>query len=185
MVINLGMYYGNQIHVGYLREGQHVQSRRWLPRYDSLLVVGADRKAAILDRDPGAAAALEGHAAVVQNLRLIRSRDGRTGEDVWTPKEKRWSEAALAMDRAGNLLFVFCRAPMSMHELNQLLLRLPLQIVRAQHLEGGPEASLSIHAGGVNLDLCGSFETGFFPSDLNKQQWPLPNVLGVARVRDR
>jgi hypothetical protein len=33
----------------------------------------------------------------------------------------------------------------------------------------------------VDLDLCGSFETGFFPSDLNKHQWPLPNVLGVAR----
>jgi hypothetical protein len=68
-----------------------------------------------------------------------------------------------------------------MWELNRLLLALPLGIVRAMHLEGGPEASLSIHAGGVDLDLCGSFETGFVPDDSNRVQWALPAVLGVAR----
>jgi hypothetical protein len=68
-----------------------------------------------------------------------------------------------------------------MHELNDLLLHLPLDITQAMHLEGGPEASLSIHAGGVDLDLCGSYETGFEENDANAKQWPIPNVLGVAR----
>ena len=49
------------------------------------------------------------------------------------------------------------------------------------HVEGGPEASLSIHAGGIDLDLNGSYETSFNENDGEKKQWPLPNVLGVAR----
>lgn len=49
------------------------------------------------------------------------------------------------------------------------------------HVEGGPEASLSIHTGGVDLDLCGSYETGFNENDSNTHQWAIPNVLGVAR----
>jgi hypothetical protein len=51
----------------------------------------------------------------------------------------------------------------------------------AMHVEGGPEASLSIHAGGVNLDLNGSYETDFNENDDERRQWPIPNVLGVQR----
>ena len=68
-----------------------------------------------------------------------------------------------------------------MNELNDKLLALPLGITAAMHVEGGPEASLSIHAGGVDLDLNGSYETGFNENDGEKAQWPIPNVLGVAR----
>jgi hypothetical protein len=188
VTINLGMYYEDHVtHVGYLRSGKHENSKRWLPKYDSLLTI-TPTQASILDRS----ATRPDSPVLVQNLRLIRSADGKTGVGVWSKQEKRWSEAALAMDRDGNLLFIFTRVPLSMWELSRLLLGQsgvgrrgapmgPLGIVRAMHLEGGPEASLSIHAGGVDLDLCGSFETGFFGSDLNTQQWPLPNVLGVAR----
>ena len=58
---------------------------------------------------------------------------------------------------------------------------LPLGITNAMHVEGGPEASLSIHVGGVNLDLNGSYETGFNENDAERHQWPIPNVLGVHR----
>jgi len=171
------MYQGDHLtHVGYLRHGRHLNSKRWVAQYSSLLAVGPDR-ASILDRGGSRPES----PTLVQNLRLIRSRDGKTGEGTWSPQPKRWSEAALAMDREGNLLFIFTRVPFSMWELNRLLLGLPLGIVRAMHLEGGPEASLSVHAGGVHLDLCGSFETGFFPSDLNTDHYALPNVLGVRR----
>jgi hypothetical protein len=34
-----------------------------------------------------------------------------------------------------------------------------------RHVECGPEASVSIHAAGVNLDLNGSYETGFVEND--------------------
>ena len=63
------------------------------------------------------------------------------------------------------------------------ILRQPLGIQRAMHVEGGPEASLSIHAAGVNLDLNGSYETGFRENDDEPRQWAIPNVLGVAQRR--
>jgi hypothetical protein len=58
-------------------------------------------------------------------------------------------------------------------------------ITHAMHIEGGPEASLSIHAGGVELDLNGSYETGFNENDGENAQWPIPSVLGVARRQAR
>ena len=63
---------------------------------------------------------------------------------------------------------------------NQRLKELPLDIVRAMHVEGGPEASLSIRGAGKKLDLCGSYETSFTEHDRNNQQWSIPNVLGVV-----
>jgi hypothetical protein len=66
-----------------------------------------------------------------------------------------------------------------MFEFNALLRRLPLGVTRAMHVEGGPEASLSVRGPGVALDLAGSFETGFFENDGNGRQWALPNVVVV------
>ena len=47
------------------------------------------------------------------------------------------------------------------------------------HVEGGPEARLSIHTAGIDLDLNGSYETGFNENDDEREQWPIPNVLAV------
>jgi len=85
------------------------------------------------------------------------------------------------VDNTGRLLFIFCRTPLTMRDFTQWLLSAPIDLVAAMHVEGGPEASLSLHAGGVNLDLNGSYETGFNENEGEKTQWPIPNVLGVAR----
>src|SRR5262249_27729904 len=130
--------------------------------------------ARLVDLDaPGARQELSGYGTVVQNLRLIRV----PGRGVWTQQPRRWSEAAVAADAEGRILFLFCRHPYSMADLNQKVLSLPLGIVAAMHVEGGPEAGLSIHAGGLDLDLNGSYETGFNENDAEARQWPIPNVL--------
>jgi len=134
--------------------------------------------AVMVDLDaPGAEAGLAAYGTVVQNLRLIRA----PGRGVWGKQERRWSEAAVAADKSGRILFIFSRRPYAMQELNDKLLALPLGITAAMHVEGGPEASLSIHAGGVDLDLNGSFETGFNENDDERAQWPIPNLLAVPR----
>ena len=186
--INLGMFRQDHLtNVGYLRAAGHLNNPRWVGKYRSVLVLhprgGKLPAAALLDITGSLKSftpRLVSYRTVVQNLRLIRSA-GAAGRGVWTRQQKRWSEAAVAMDREGRLLLLFCRAPFSMYRFNELLLSLPLGVRRAMHVEGGPEASLSIHAGGVNLDLAGSFETGFSPDDSNNRQWALPNVLGVLR----
>jgi hypothetical protein len=176
VVINLGMFQSDgRSNVGYLRHGSHVNNSRF-NSYRSVLAANPGTRWVDLDQGKPD---LSKYNVVVQNLRLIAGNR----KNVWAQSSRRWSEASLAEDSRGRLLFLFSRAPYSMHDFNALLLKLPLDIQRAMHLEGGPEASLSIHAAGVDLDLSGSFETGFSENDSNARQWPIPNVLGVQRSR--
>ena len=185
VAINMGMFQeDHRSNVGYLRNGKHLNNKRWNAYRSVLALNPVDSKSPPLqwiDLEPNEKPKLDYYGLVVQNLRLIAA----PGRNVWAKNDKQWSEAAIATDRNGRLLFIFSRTPYSMRDFNQMLLALPLDITGAMHVEGGPEASLSIHAGGVDLDLCGSFETGFLPDDSNREQWPLPNVLGVLREEPR
>jgi len=185
VAINLGMYQEDvRSNVGYARGTACVNNNRWSSSYKSALVFEPKRKgipsAEILDLDrPGSRDRAEDYRCVVQNLRLLKG----SGQHVWPEQARSWSEAAVAQDDRGNILFLFCRAPYTMRDFCRHILRQPLGIQRAMHVEGGPEASLSIHAAGVNLDLNGSYETGFRENDDEPRQWAIPNVLGVARRR--
>ena len=176
VAINLGMFQTDErSNVGYLRHGKHINNGRWND-FGAVLALNAT-KALWLDRDRSdVIQQTAAYDIVVQNLRLITT-DRR---NVWAANDRKWSEAAVAIDSKGRLLFLFSRAPWSMRDFNAFLLQLPLDVAGAMHVEGGPEASLSIHGGGVDLDLAGSYETGFLENDSNKRQWPIPNVLGVV-----
>jgi hypothetical protein len=182
VAINMGMFQTDRrTNTGYARSPKYVNNGHWAGKYKVALGFGALKSGAPplvmadLD-DPAAKARLADYGTVIQNLRLIKA-----GRSVWEQQEHRWSEAAVAVDRQGRLLFIFSRYPYTMKELTDILLALPLAIESAMHMDGGPPASLSIHAGGVNLDLNGSFETGALESDAVPAQSPIPNVLGVRR----
>jgi hypothetical protein len=183
VAINLGMYREDHLtNVGHAHVPGHSNNAGWSKSYKSALAFAPSKKtipaALMVDLDvPDASALLAPYGAVIQNLRLIRA----PGENVWRKQDRRWSEAAVAMDKQGRILFIFSRHPYEMHELVAKLLALPLGLTHAMHVEGGPEASLSIHAGPVDLDLDGSYETGFNENDGEEAQWPIPNVLGVAK----
>lgn len=184
--INLGMYLtDHRSNVGHAHAGAHVNHKAWVKDYQSVLVLHPKRAglaaAALLDLDvPGARERLADYDTVIQNLRLIRA----PGVGVWPAQPRRWSEAAVAIDREGRVLFVFTRKPYSMKQFNEILLALPLGVSAAMHVEGGPEASLSVR-GPIKLDLNGSFESGFMESDGVSAQWPIPNVLGVELVQPK
>jgi hypothetical protein len=180
-VINAGMYDRDfSTHIGFLRVGNRIGSARWARKYGSILLLGPRHPnlpaATIRDAPPdGRAADFDAYDTVIQNLRLIRD----PAINVWAQSARRWSEAAIALDRNGRILFLFCRSPFTMHDFNALVTRLPLGVIRAMHVEGGPEASLSVRGPGMTLDLAGSYETGFNTGDDNMKQWPLPNVVAV------
>jgi Phosphodiester glycosidase len=180
-VINAGMYDRDLFtHIGFLRVGDRIGSSRWVSTYHSILLLGARHPnlpaATIRDAPPdGHAADFDDYDTVIQNLRLIRA----PAVNAWTQSDRRWSEAAIALDRHGRILFLFCRSPFTMHDFNAQVIGLPLGVTRAMHLEGGPEASLSVRGAGIEVDLAGSYETGFNTSDGNMKQWPLPNVVAV------
>ncbi len=107
MAINLGMFQSDgRSNVGYLRHGTHVNNPRW---NRDRTVVAINPKEVVwrdLDQTPGTAD-LGRFDIVVQNLRLITT----ARKNVWAQSAKRWSEAAIAVDSKGRLLFLFSRAP--------------------------------------------------------------------------
>jgi hypothetical protein len=183
VAVNMGMYRDDRrTNSGYARTSGYVNNRRWITKYKTALAFDPTKdlapKVLMADLDdPHDRERLAGYQTVVQNLRLIRA----PGQGVWGQQDRRWSEAAVAVDKGNRVLFIFSRYPHSMKELNDILLSLPLGITTAMHVEGGPEASLSIHTGGVDLDLNGSYESDFNENDGEHRQWPIPNVLGVQR----
>jgi len=178
VAINMGMYRDDhRTNSGYARTPAYVNNPRWTEKFKSALAFGPTGVTLADLDDPQARQRLTGYATVIQNLRLIRA----PARGVWAQQERRWSEAEVAIDGGGRLLFIFARYPHSMKELNDIVLSLPLGVVVAMHVEGGPEASLSVHGGGVDVDLNGSYETGFNENDGENQQWPIPNVLAVGR----
>jgi len=182
-VINAGMFRRDyKTHVGFAQFRGQLRNDR-VNDYQSVAAFDP-RDAAlpafhIFDLDAGSTMAdiLKDYGSAVQNLRLIQRR----GVNKWQKQTRRWSEAALAEDDGGRVLFIFCRAAYSMHDLNQLLLSAGIGVVAAQHLEGGPEAQLYLHAGAVEREWFGSYETAFSENDANVAAWPIPNVLGMRR----
>jgi len=180
--INAGMFSTDgKSHIGYMRNGEYVNSSK-RNSYQSVAAFnphdGGTAAFRIFDLDaPGVSfeGILKDYGAVVQNLRLIK----RAGVNAWPSQDKKWSEAALAEDDRGRILFIFLREPFSMHDLNQELLGAGMGIVAAQHLEGGPEAQLYFRAGGVEKEMFGSYGASLRVNGESTIPWPIPNVLAV------
>lgn len=166
--INAGMYQEDRrSHVGFLQLGGKI---RFTPPNDYLSAAACnprrrdDPAFRIFDLDETPLDSVRArYGTVVQNLRLIkRSRDNR-----WAARDRAWAEAALGEDSRGRALLIYCQSALSMHDLNEVLLRLPLDLVCAQHLDGNLPAQLFVRAGGTVVTVPG----GELP--------PIPNVLGI------
>ncbi|HUI45274.1 MAG TPA: phosphodiester glycosidase family protein [Nitrospirota bacterium] len=182
-VINAGMYdIDLMTHVGYMKTPTVVNNKRWNKTYESVLLLGGTAAplppAKIMDRSDLNETILKSFGTVIQNLRLIKN----PGINVWTQQSREWSEAAIAEDRSGNILFLFSRKPYTMFEFNKKLLQTGLNVVRAMHVEGGPEASLSLCADTKKLHLAGRSETALHDAgDEDMVQSAIPNIVGVQR----
>ena len=182
--VNAGMFQDDFLtNVGLMKNGDYFNNPTIHKKHFSVFAAqplkpGLEPVAQIFDTDQkDIKSILSEYKIVIQNLRLIK----RPGINRWPQKSARWSEVALGEDADGNILFIFLRSPYSMHDLNEMLLKLPIRLVAAQHLEGGPEASLYLKYGDRELVRVGSFETDFNQNDRNTSLWPLPNVLGVVK----
>lgn len=183
IVINAGMFeQDHSTHMGYWKHHGLTQPDQFRTDYSSVAafhpVKATDPPFRIFDTD---ATDLEkdvipNYQTVIQNLRLIK----KPGENRWAQQRKAWSEIALGEDATGHMLILFCPVGLTMHDLNEHLLQLPIRLVAAQHLEGGPEASLYLKIGATEVKCIGSYETDFNENDDNKEFWPIPNVIGIS-----
>jgi len=184
IITNAGMFaMDGSTHVGYLRSTTGHVNSGGVNKYKSVAAFAPKREGLPpfrifdLDRTPMDTVKVR-YQGVMQNLRLIK----RPGENRWGRQEKRWSEMALAEDREGRIILAFSRSPYPMHVFNEVLLDLPIGIVAAQHLEGGPEATLFVRMEGDTRAWMGSWETDFYEIDDNQEFWPIPNALAFERV---
>lgn len=178
---NAGMYnIDRHSHIGYLKaDGRVINSTIVRRDYRSAAAFGPvddtlpEYRLYDLDETP-IESVIAGYNTVVQNIRLIK----RPGENRWPEKPEKWSEAALGEDGKGRMLMIFCKSPYTMHEFNDLLLSLPLDIVCAQHLEGGAQAQMHVRAGDQSFTFHGTHASGLsVPSRI-------PNVIGVRKRAD-
>mgnify|MGYP001269681339 CR=1 FL=1 len=190
VVVNMGMYQRDlRSHVGYLRRGKKVYQRRWRKTYLSVFAFGPRKKgipaATILDLDQkGTKQKLKLYHTVIQNLRLIKASKGR-GVGVWSQKKRRhWSEAALGLDKKGRLLILFSHVMMNMWRWNRFVLSLPLGVLRAMHLDGGPPASVTISTSSFQYHGHGG-GAGIFSRYPRFRQVPIPNVIGISAKRTK
>jgi exopolysaccharide biosynthesis protein len=180
--INAGMFdIDYKTHIGYMKVGEHINSSR-INSYKSAAAFNPLRKESppfrIFDLDTDSLDSIKAdYGCVVQNLRLIK----RPRENRWSQKQDKWSEAALGEDDQGRILFILCRSRYTMHDFCNILLSLPINLVSAQHLEGGPEAQMYLNMDDVKLELAGSHETDLNENDNNIIPWPIPNVFGVVK----
>ncbi len=141
--INAGMYQQDgKTHVGYCRVSGRVVNPT-VNRYRSAAAMDPVRDGLppfrIFDLDETPLDSITAaYGTVVQNLRLIK----RPAQPRWPTGSQSWSEAALGEDGRGRALLMHCTRPLPMHDFNELILALPLDVVCAQHLEGNFPAQL-------------------------------------------
>jgi hypothetical protein len=169
--INAGMYQADKkTHVGYCMVDGEVISK-YSNKYRSAAafdpVDDADPEFRIFDLDEVPLKEIkERYRTVVQNLRLIK----RPGKNRWEQSKNKWREAALGEDSQGRALLISCRKAWSMHDFNEILLALPLDIVAAQHLEGSGTARFWLRH-----PAHGEWKEPGYPGP------DLPIILGVMR----
>lgn len=182
--INAGMFLPNGRACGFLRYRDDVRSARRPGSFDGVLGfdprgggaalvaggAGCSRDFAAIERDFG---------SVILGRKLMIDCQGRaTG---WSTR--RFSAAAMGVDREGRAVFVHTRTAWRMAQLSTLLAAPELGIRGLVYMEGGPEASLIVDAEGQRVIEMGSWEDGFWENDGNHELWDLPNVIGFAPRR--
>lgn len=183
--INAGMFQADlKSNVGYMKNYAHMNNPRIHRKYRSAFAFNAKKAdlppSMIFDTDvKDMKQIIAEYHTVIQNLRLIK----RPRLNRWDQQEKRWSEAALGQDQDGNLLFIFSETAYTMHELGNILLALPIRLECAQHLEGGPLASLYLRHAGIEIKREGSLGLPAVANSTADSFLPIPNVIGITKKR--
>lgn len=182
--INAGMFQTDlKSNVGYMKNYNHLNNPRVHKTYASVFAFNPKKAdlppAMIFDTDTkDMKEIIAAYHTVIQNLRLIK----QPGLIRWAQQDKKWSEAALGQDQDGNILFIFSGSPYTMHELSKILLSLPIKLECAQHLEGGPAASLYLRHNNTELARVGRHElASIVVGDMSNEYLPIPNVIGIIK----
>lgn len=184
--INAGMYsLVNKFKAtGFMRNGNYINNSVFKDAFNALLAFNPKSldlpKIKIIDlvnqkyEDYSAE-----YQCYVQSIRMI-DNDGKAV--YWNSKSKlSCSMTLLAIDKKGNILFLFTRSPYKPNEMIDFMILSNLQIQTAMYLEGGPEASFYINLPDTAFGKFGSYVSQTYPTDKNDEFKKMPNIIGIKQ----
>ncbi len=180
---NAGMYAKDGFtSVGLMKNFKHVNNGR-LNKYNAVLafnpVDSSVPEIQIVDRECQDFASLRGkYQTFVQSIRMVSSCDQ---QNVWSQQSMAWSTLALGLDKSNKVLIIFCQQQISVHDLIDMLLKLPISLHNAMYLEGGPQASLYLATPKTVIERHGNWEAAGDGHTSIQVAWPIPNVIGIVR----
>lgn len=179
--INAGMYkMDNMTSVGYMKNFSYLNNDHILKDYMAVLAFNPVHDSLppvqIIDREFQDFINLKNsYNSLMQSIRMVNSR----GENVWSRQPQKHTIAALAIDKDGNVLFIFCEQPYSVHDFIHFLLERPLSIHNAIYLEGGPPAQFYLKTNNLKIDRKGQDNHDF--TGIYSAQYTIPNVIGIVK----
>ncbi len=184
--INASMYQeDHKTSVSFMRTRTHVNNPRLRAKDNSILAF--DRLSSgvpevkIIDRECEDFKIWKyKYGSLVQSIRMISCK----GKNVWRQQPKRYSTAAIGMDKADRVLFIHVGSTYSTHDLINILKKLPIEIDRAMYTEGGPQAQLYVKAGEHEYEFTGHSEINFSNKANSLFSWPIPNAVGISPRKD-
>lgn len=179
--INAGMFLPSGRPVGFVQLGGRILSNRRAGNHRGVLAfdpLSGGAPVAVGGRDDcGTLESLgQRYGSLLQGRELLVDCHGRAVD--W--RTRRYSSAVLGADDAGRAVLVHVRTPYRMQHLARMLVDLDLGLRGLVYMEGGPEASIVVHAEGQHVEAMGSWEDGFHEADDLHEQWDLPNVVGLV-----
>lgn len=181
-VINASMFWKDQMtSTGYMRSKEYINQKLIHKKYGGFFVFDPKVKglpyATIIERtnQDNLISSLKNYNNVIQNFRMI----SKNRENLWEERDKAYSVAAIGIDNKQNILLIFSKIPIPMYYLNEILLRLPININSCLFTEGGSTSGLYIRYNDFVFDTTGYSQMELFPTT-NKQH-KVPNVLGVKK----
>jgi hypothetical protein len=181
-VINASMFWKDQqTSTGFMKNYDHVNNAYIHPKYEGFLVFNPiyDRlpEIQIIDREhhENWRELLGKYNTVVQSYRMISLK----GKNVWEQGSKKYSVASVGITNSGYVLFIFCQTPITIHDVNEVLLTLPLNLKACIFAEGGPTAGLVVFAHNNSIQGWKGTSEFFLWSDAPSSFVQIPNVIGI------
>ncbi len=172
---------------GYMREGGQVNNGRIAARYGAFFTANPRTEglppAAVLNRSHDDwQALLPQYGTVVQNFRLT----DRAGDPLWPQDGPAHAVSAVAQAMDGQILFMHCAEPVTIHAFASLLKLHPeLCLKDALYAEGGKEAALLVRSKEGQTRVWGGMSPLRYLFTAGGQEVILPNILGIVRRQDR
>ncbi len=183
--INASMFWTDQsTSTGFMKNFEHLNNTTIHPEYNAFLVFHPKNPelppVRMVDRvnTRDWERILEDYHTVIQNYRMISSRQ----TNVWQESSEAFSVAAVGMTMQGDILFIMSFIPRMIHELNEILLSLPLELQMCMFVEGGATAGMHVRAGPIDQGWHGTANNALW-SENSASFVRVPNVLGVVKRR--